>query len=258
MEATYHLKVADVFDRVDAMKVTSTLWPEEPSPGSGFATDTASMPAIPTYLTTRIQLLEAVRLLQAAAQMVRAQRDVEWGAHMVLLRPALVLTAKAAWIARPDNSDERVSHATSLIIAEQRKGAKAMRDAVAQGAIREFGSVADAFQRTADQLSAAGNEPPTRPPSDEQLIRQLGSDVDRYYGTDGATSDMQILWNASSSLAHGERWYRALTTERRRPGLATILTERSLDVICSGINTTSLRLLWLAATPPPSSDNPAQ
>jgi hypothetical protein len=64
MEATYHLQVADVFDRVDAMKVTSTLCPDEPSPGSGFATDTASMPAISTYLTTRIQLLEAVRLLR--------------------------------------------------------------------------------------------------------------------------------------------------------------------------------------------------
>jgi hypothetical protein len=33
------------------------------------------------------------------------------------------------------------------------------------------------------------------------------------------------------------------------PGLAVILTERSLDVVCSGINATSLRLLWLAATP---------
>jgi hypothetical protein len=39
MEATYRLQVTGVFDRVDAMRATSTLWPEEPFHGSGFATD---------------------------------------------------------------------------------------------------------------------------------------------------------------------------------------------------------------------------
>lgn len=60
---------------------------------------------------------------------------------------------------------------------------------------------------------------------------------------------MQILWNASSSLAHGERWFSLLAGGRRRAGVANILTTRSLDVVCSGINTTALRLVWHAATP---------
>jgi hypothetical protein len=66
--------------------------------------------------------------------------------------------------------------------------------------------------------------PPTRtyPHMDESMIVNLGSEIDRYYGTNSATSDVQLLWNASS-LAHGERWYSTLTAGPRR-AVAEILT----------------------------------
>ena len=129
-------------------------------------------------------------------------------------------------------------------------GAKAMRDAVGQGAIPQFVSLGAAFERSAVQIESRAPQKPERPPVDQVLIQTLGSDVDRYYGTDTASADMQVLWNSSSSLSHGERWFSALTSGHRRSGLADVLTVRSLDAVCSGINTTSLRLLWHVAPPP--------
>jgi hypothetical protein len=71
----------------------------------------------------------------------------------------------------------------------------------------------------------------------------------RYYGSNDAASDLQLLWNASSSLAHGERWYAVLTSRPDRAEVAKILTARSFDGVCSGVNVTGLRLSWLAASP---------
>lgn len=232
------------------MSVTAELWPSEPSPGSGFAADGESGSSVSTYVVTRIQLLEAIQRLRAAASLIRRQQDAEWGAHLVILRPALVLTAKAGWIVRPDASPERVGRAIGLVISDQRMGARAMQAAVDQGALPAFGSVGAAFERSANLVASNSPQRPVAPLGDQALIRELASDVDGYYGTANASADMQILWNASSGLAHGERWFSVLSSGRRRSRLADILTARSLDVICSGINTTSLRLLWHASSPP--------
>jgi hypothetical protein len=82
------------------------------------------------------------------------------------------------------------------------------------------------------------------------LIRELGGDVNSYYGSNDASSDMQLLWKVSSSLAHGETWFSLLSGGLQRKPFAKILAAQSLDIVCSGINTTSLRILLLATTPP--------
>ena len=242
--------MADVLKRVEAMSVTAELWPSEPSAGSGFAADGQSGSSVSTYTVTRIQLLEAIRRLKAAASLVRRQQDAEWGAHLVILRPALVLTAKAGWIVRPNASPERVARASGLVISDQRMGARAMWAAVDQGAVSAFESVGTAFEGSASLVESNAPQRPVAPLGDQALIRELASDVDEYCGTTSAAADMQILWNVASSLAHGERWFSLLAGGVGRARLADILTARSLDVVCSGINTTSLRLLWHAVSPP--------
>jgi hypothetical protein len=125
-----------------------------------------------------------------------------------------------------------------------------MRKAVEQGTPEVFGAVGSVFQRSQAAVKSAvhGLTPDAhkRPPGDESMIVDLGSEIDNYYGTDDATSDVQLLWNASSSLAHGERWYSTLTAGPRR-AVAEILTTRSFDVVCSGLHVTGLRILALAA-----------
>jgi len=90
------------------------------------------------------------------------------------------------------------------------------------------------------------------------MIRELGDDVDTYYGTDDTSSDVQLLWNASSSLAHGETWFTQLSVGRQPRRLGGILTSRSFDAVCSGINTTSLRVVSLAMNPTESPTAPAE
>lgn len=86
-----------------------------------------------------------------------------------------------------------------------------------------------------------------RPPRDESMIADVGSMIDRYYGINTVTSDVQLLWNMSNSLAHGEGWYPTLTAGPRRVPVAEILTTRSFDAVCGGLNVTGLRTLTLAA-----------
>jgi hypothetical protein len=240
--------VTDVFDRVKAMSATVTLWPDSPSAGSGFAGDRALSAQVDSYTVVRTQLLTSIRRLRVAAGLV--EDDDGWGAHLLMLRPALVLAAKAAWIARPDYSEERVRRTLGVLLNDQRRGAKAMREAVSQGAIPEFEQVASKFEKSRNKLAALVPLAPVDPSGDQTMIRELGADVDRYYGTEDASSDMQLLWNVSSSLAHGEKWFSLLSGGLQRRPFATILTTRSLDIVCSAINTTSLRIVELVAAPP--------
>jgi hypothetical protein len=98
---------------------------------------------------------------------------------------------------------------------------------------------------------------PARPPGDERLIDGLADEIDKYYGTRGRESgrrDARLLWNVSSNLVHGERWFRDLMTtgavaETQRRQLTELITQRSLDVVCSGLNVLWQRALFLATAP---------
>ena len=244
----YCFAVTDVFDRVKAVSATVQLWPDEPSAGSGFADDLALSAQLSSYTMARTQLLTSMRRLRNAARLVK--EDDDWGTHLLMLRPALVLAAKASWIVRPNRSEERVSRTLGMLSNDQRRGAKAMREAVSQAAIPEFKDVADKFDRSSGDLVSGVPIAPVNPPGDQTMIRELGGDVNAHYGTDDASSDMQLLWNVSSSLAHGETWFSLLSGGLQRKPFADILTAQSFDIVRSGINTTSLRILRHATTPP--------
>jgi hypothetical protein len=139
--------MADVFDRVQAMPVIAELWPREPSVGSDFASDAIHAP-ISTYTVVRILLLDAVHRLQAAARIAQNPDLASQGTHILLLRPALVSTAKGAWLAGTADSAERTSRAARLAAEDRRQGAIAMRKAVEQGAPDMFGAVGSAFERS--------------------------------------------------------------------------------------------------------------
>jgi hypothetical protein len=136
-----------------------------------------------------------------------------------------------------------------MLVDNQKRGAVAMRNAVSQGAIPEFGDLADRFDRNCDALASGAPMPPIRPPGDEAMIRELGRDVTIYDGSSDTPSDLQLLWNASSSLAHGETWLSQLVGGRQqRRRLGHVLTSRSFDAVCSGLNVTSLRIVALATS----------
>jgi len=140
------------------MSTTVTLWPDEPYPGSGFAADHASCPNVPTFDVARHQLLTSLGRLRDAAKLV--EDDDGWGSHILMLRPSLVLVAKAAWIVRPERSEERVGRTLGMLVDDQRRGAAAMREAASQGAIPAFGDLADNFDRSSDRLSSGARIPP--------------------------------------------------------------------------------------------------
>ncbi len=247
--------MSDVLNRVRAMSVVTEMWPAKPSPGSGFAAD-AELAPFSTYTVARVLLVGGLDSLQAAARLGQDPRAAGQGMHVLLLRPAVVSTAKAAWLVAPDDATDRVSRTARVLAEDRRQGARAMERAVAAGAPDAFEAVGDMFTRARSRLLAVAGHlsmhAEKRPPKDEALIHELGQSVDRYYGTADAVADLQLLWNTSSSLAHGERWYSTLTSGSRRARVAETLATRSFDVVCSGINFTFLRIMTLCATPAPT------
>lgn len=252
-QPVYGVRMTDVFDRARAMSSVLQLWPDIPSTGSPFAAD-AALASVSTFSVARILVAEAVLRLKAGAEMAQDDELAALGSHLLLLRPTLVSTAKAAWLVRPQDSLERVRRALELVHEEQRQAASAMRKAIEVGAPKVFERVAVNLDRKRNALRTDVRDVLTaalsKPPRDEELIRELAGDVDRYYGTVDAPTDMQLLWNVSSSLSHGERWHSLLTGRRVEAEVAHTLTTRTLDAVCSGINVTSLRMVVLSATPP--------
>lgn len=87
-----------MFERIQAMPVVAEMLPEEPSPGSPASGDPL-VEAVAPYTYARSLLLGAVAQLLVAATTARKAEHARLGTHILLLRPALVATAKAAWTA---------------------------------------------------------------------------------------------------------------------------------------------------------------
>jgi len=147
------------------------------------------------------------------------------------------------------------------VAADRASGAEAMAAAASLGHLPAFGRISERFTSGHSQLHRAGDKRGVnipRLPGDGRLIDAVGIEIDSYYGTHGPESarlDTRLLWNVSSGLAHGERWFRDMTTSRvgttaQREQVVETLTNRSLDVVCSALNVSFLRCLALASSPP--------
>lgn len=249
-----------VLERVDAMRTLLDLLPDQPSPESRFESDAAGLP-FHTYDVVRTRLQDGIVELKVAARVAQDKPVRARGLHLVMLRPALVSAAKAWWLVDDKSANSRVSRAIVMVAADRANGACAMAAAGKLGELQAFEGISEKFadarvriQRLAEQHAL---DLP-RLPRDGELIDGVGREVDLYYGTRGANSarlDVRLLWNASSGLAHGERWFSdlalpRLATAAQRNQIIETLTNRSLDVVCSALNVTALRCLFLATAPP--------
>jgi len=248
------------------MPVVFKMLPAEALDGSGFAKD-AAVVSFKTYDVVRTRLQDGVTGLLVAARMARDPATSLLGTHLIALRAPLVAVAKGWWLTHTDDSAARVARAVGLIGADRLRGHGAMRAVAELGEMPEVLRVAERFAEARQSLEGEADRlgvAPERPPWDERLIDDLGDEIDSYYGTHGQASgrrDARLLWNASSSLAHGERWFRDLTSDRegadtRGRQLAELITHRSLDVVCSGLNLLFQRTLLLA-TAPSNGESPA-
>ncbi|MCD1144440.1 hypothetical protein LQU92_04180 [Kocuria sp. LUK] len=243
-----------VMDRVNAMSVWMDVLPDTPSAGSGFDVDTQYV-TFSTYNVAKTRLGDGLLRLAASARISDDPPQAKYGTHLLALRPALVSAAKGWWLTSSSDSASRAWNACCLLADDRKMGAEAMRRSILHGGPRTFDDIAIAFERVQHRYERdAGDIRQGKPkvPGDTKLIQDMAADIDAYYGSVDAKSDAFLLWNASSSLAHGERWYADLHHSSEH--LAQTLTERSFDIVCSGLNLLSQRILHLAATPPTSVD----
>jgi hypothetical protein len=214
-----------------------------------------------TYDIARSRLQDGIIALNVAARVARDEPVRSLGMHLVMLRPALVSGAKAWWLINDRSAGSRVGRAVAMVAADRASGAEAMAAAASLGDLPAFGRVSERFDAARAELQLSGdrhgvNVP--RLPGDGRLIDAVGVEIDAYYGTHGPDSarlDARLLWNVSSGLAHGERWFRDMTSSRvgtteQREQIVETLTNRSLDVVCSALNVSFLRCIFLASTPP--------
>jgi hypothetical protein len=236
--------VTDVYDRIqavfelsqDLLKADGDLHPE-----TNFAKD-AALVNFRTYDVLRGHLKVGVTNLKIAAQMSKTTLHSHFGTHLVVLRPALVSFSKAMWMLAESESRVRIERAAGLIVADREHGYEALDRASRAHPDEGFRSIGEVFETAQNNIKSELERisfAPTRPPFDGRLVEKLGDAIDIYYGSEGsARQDALMLWNASSSLSHGERWFSQLYTH-----LAKAFTERSLDVVCSAFNLVRLHTL---------------
>ncbi len=236
-EPTVYDRVQAIFEIAqDLLKANGPLHPE-----TNFAAD-ATLVNFRTYDVLRNHLKVGVTNLKIAASMSRTPLSSSFGTHLVALRPALVSFSKAMWMLSESDTKVRIERSAGLVVADREHGRKAMHNASKTHSGEGFQMIGGAFERAQTNITAElarRSMTPERPPWDGVLVESLGDAIDVYYGSGGtARQDALMLWNASSSLSHGERWFSQLY-----PHLATAFTERSLDVVCSGFNLVNLHTL---------------
>lgn len=210
-------------------------------PETGFATD-AGLVNFRTYDILRGHLRVGVSNLKIAAEMAQTPLHSHFGTHLVVLRPALVSFAKALWILEGNEARARIERAAGLVLADRRQGQRAMDNASRAHPNEGYPAIGQAFEQARTSIESElerVNLSAEPSPRDTVLVENLGAAIDIYYGTTGtARQDAMVLWNASSSLSHGERWFSQMYAH-----LAKAFTERSIDVVCSGFNLVRLHTL---------------
>lgn len=234
----------DVYERVQAvfelcqnlLRANGPLHPE-----TNFAAD-AGLVNFRTYDILRGHLRMGISNFKIASEMSKTPLHSHFGTHLVVLRPALVSFAKAMWILQGGESKARIERAAGLVLADRRQGQRAMGNASRAHSNEGFDAIAQAFQRAQTEVESELERvqfSAKPPPADTVLVENLGAAIDVYYGSAGsARQDALILWNASSSLSHGERWFSQMYAH-----LAQAFTERSIDVVSSGFNLVHLHTL---------------
>lgn len=239
----------NVLERVKAMPVMLDVLPGNPTPGSAFDQDARLVP-FATYDVVRTRIQDGIIRLLSAAHVARDSTQSRYGTHLITLRPALVAAAKGWWLVDSLDSRIRTWRACCMVAEDRRLGAEAMKKAQQFGGPEPFAQIAAVFERAHNRmrdLALSLEHGQVAIPRDSNLLIALARQIDMYYGTSDATSDAFLLWNSSSSLAHGERWYPDLFGGARHQG-AVVLTERSFDIVCSGIHVLAQRTLTLAST----------
>jgi hypothetical protein len=205
-------------------------------PQCSFGQD-AALVNFKTYDVVRNCMMTGILNLRTAMEISQQEKTATLGIHLMPLRSSILATSRGMWILEPWDPEARVARAAGVVIGDRRRGRAAMQhagDAIDIGS-GVFASVAKKFSDAADEVrdSAAGaGIVPLRCPGDRELVTLLGDAVSQYYGTGGQDRlDANLLWNASSSISHGERWF----TDLGQP-VAKIVTARSLEVVCSGVN----------------------
>lgn len=236
--------VTDVYDRIQAVfELSQDLVQAEGDlhPETNFAKDTVLV-NFRTYDVLRGHLKVGATNFKIAAEMSQTTLHSHFGTHLVVLRPALVSFSKAMWMLAESDSRVRIERAAGLAMADREHGYEAMDRASRAHPNESFRSISEVFESEQNNMKSELERigfSPARPPLDGRLIEKLADAIDIYYGSGGsARQDALILWNASSSLAHGERWFSQLYTH-----IAKTFTERSLDVVCSGFNLVHLHAL---------------
>lgn len=253
--------MTDIYDRVQAVVQVNldSLTDRTDVPADCLFGRDAALTSFRTYDIVRSRWSTGVVNLKVAADLSKAHTPTLVGAHLTVLRSAMLATAKGSWIVSSFESEERVARAAAVVMADRLQGRKAMQ-AISQAAPDPgFSAVATRFEqareRIQEELQRAGIAP-VELPTETKLVNGLGAAVDDYYGIAGESKrDALILWGASSSLSHGERWFADLG----KP-MAKLVTNRSLDIVCSGLNllwqssltglATGVRFPWFPDAPP--------
>lgn len=200
--------MTDVYERVQSVVQTSLQALKDPVdvPADCLFGRDASLVGFRTYDIFRTRWSTGVANLQVGSDLSKRRTPTLTGAHLTVLRSAMLATAKASWIVSSFEHEERVARAAAVVITDRLQGQKAMQ-AISQAAPDPgFSDVATRFEQAGRWIREELVRSKIRPvklPSETELVVRLGTAVDEYYGTAGESKrEALILWGASSSLSH--------------------------------------------------------
>lgn len=206
--------------------------PEEPEPGSDFASDDKSFPYHRVSETTRISLVSAGEHLRLVWDGL-ARRNLYSTAQHSALRGALAAAAQAVWIAAPNAPDarQRRGHA---VIAESYEQLRKYHERTLELS-SDLSLSSDDEQRVADQIAWVKTRQAALADARTSSLKVVMADVLRDIGPEIFPSDAQrraglrLAWNVLSSDAHTTTWGIA-----SRASLSATEKNSTLSILATG------------------------